>query len=337
MKGILFPGESKINLTTFIDPTPEPDEVIIKMEVSGICGTDVRYWQMPDRGPAAKIIPGHEVSGTVVEVGRFVKNFSVGDRVIANSHIGCGHCTYCLRSEFVFCKEKQVLGRLRNGSDAEYISVPERGVLPLPERFSFADGAVIACSMTTAYSGLRKLDDVSGCAYVMISGCGPVGLSAALMAVAMGAHVMAVDLSDPRLELAKEFGVERVHNPKKGDLQAAVQDWTKGHGIDGVVECSGASAAYTAAFANLAPHGTLVMVGVTDHFVLDPDYAILGELRVRGSAVYKQWEYEPLISFLTDHALSLEKLRHAEFPIEKAEEALQTAASTNFAKILFRW
>jgi threonine dehydrogenase-like Zn-dependent dehydrogenase len=335
MKGILFPGNSKIIFTTFPDPKPKPDEVIVKMQASGVCGTDVHYWR--NRGAATQIIPGHEASGIVVEVGSAVMNFKVGDRVIANSHVGCGHCTYCLRSEQVFCAEKGVFGRLRHGSDAEYVAVPERAALPLPERFSFEDGALLACNVTTAYSALLKLNDLSRQDYILVSGCGPVGLSAVMLASTMGAHVMASDLSGPRLELAKKLGAERLVNPAKENLPAAAKDWTHGRGVNGVGEFSGASAAYTPALEALAPHGALVVVGVGGEITISQGPLIVGELRIVGSAVFNQWQYEPLIAFLTENNLSLKPLVHTRLPIEQAEEALQMAASRDYAKILFSW
>jgi D-arabinose 1-dehydrogenase-like Zn-dependent alcohol dehydrogenase len=202
MRGVVFTGERQLELMTFPDPTPGPDEVVIEMKASGMCGSDLHQYRRPKGGgetggiaaPSAPTIAGHEPCGIVVAVGTAV-NASlarVGQRVMVHHYEGCRVCGHCRSGWSQLCQEVpvKVYGNNAHGGHAAYMKVPAFTVVPLPDELSFTTGAAISCGTGTAYGALRRIR-LSGNDTIAIFGQGPVGLSATQLAAAMGARVIA--------------------------------------------------------------------------------------------------------------------------------------------------
>ena len=223
MRGVVFVGDRQVELREFPDPSPGPGEVVVKMRSSGLCGSDLRPYRM---AVARKTIGGHEPCGEVAELGPGVVGAAVGDRVMIHHYSGCGTCKYCRMGYDQLCVHgHKTYGSDAHGGNGDWLLVPARTLVRLPDELSFEEGAAIACGTGTAYMALKKLD-VSGRDTLAIYGQGPVGLSATLLGKAMGARVIAIDVTPARLEHALRLGADATVNPTTDDPVAAVVELT---------------------------------------------------------------------------------------------------------------
>ena len=224
MKGVVFPGDRKVQIMDFPDPVPGPGEVVLEIKASGMCGSDLKFYRAS--GGAASlgfstksgpVIAGHEPCGVVAAVGSGVpeKQARVGMRVMQHHYRGCGVCAHCSTGWMQLCVEgvAEVYGVTANGAHAKYMKCPARTLVALPDELSFEAGAAISCGTGTAWGALHRLG-LQGDHAIAIFGQGPVGLSATQLASEMGARVIALDTSEERLARAKEFGAGALINPK---------------------------------------------------------------------------------------------------------------------------
>ena len=242
MQGIAFLGDRKIGKLAFPDPVVGQGEVILEMKASGICGTDLKFYRDPHGPDAAPFIGGHEPCGVVAELGPGVdrERVKVGDRVMVHHYTGCGWCEHCRSGWAQLCERApvKIYGGNTHGGHAKYLKVPAATLVPLPAELSFEAGAAISCGTGTAYSALRRLR-LSGGDTIAIFGQGPVGLAATQFAAAMGARVIALDISPERLRRAGEFGADSLINPADGDALAEIKKLTRGRGADLALDTSG--------------------------------------------------------------------------------------------------
>lgn len=277
-----------LTLTSRPDPTPGLHDVIVKVAATSLCGTDAHIYRW-DEWAQHRIHPpriiGHEVCGHVVEVGREVSLVKVGDYVAAESHITCGRCFQCRTGQAHVCKQYQILGVDRDGSYAEYVALPE-GVLwrtapEIPPEF-----ACVQEPLGNAVDAALA-EDLTGHS-VLVTGCGPTGLFAAAIArVAGAAVIIATDVSDYRLGLAKQIGVDHTVNVKTESPEAvgeAVRMLTAGEGVDAALEMSGDPSALHQAFRNVKNGGRVTLFGIpTGQVCFDlPNEIIFKGIRVYG-------------------------------------------------------
>lgn len=339
MKGVVYLGESEVEVRVFPNPEPGPGEVVVEMRAAGLCGSDLhkyhnsRDWAAEREG----MISGHEPAGVVARLGPGVENVAVGDRVCVYHSLGCGHCAYCLGGEPVFCAQEGAFGRTRDGCHADIMCAPARYCLPLPEEFSFAVGAMLACTAGTAFASVRKAPVVSGQTLVVF-GLGPVGLTALLMGKAMGLRPIGVDVNPYRIELAKRLGADLVLNAKDDDPVRAVLDLTEGRGAAGIIECSGSALARSQTVAVAANHGTVVIVGAGAEEINLSQWDVLRkELTVRGNAVYSMSAYFEAVEFLQTHELPLDEMVTHRFAVTQACEAFAAFDRGETGKVVFEW
>ena len=212
MVGIILPGGSRTERVTVPVPEPGHGQVLIEVQASSICGSDIRAIYREHLGSGAEayqnVIAGHEPCGRVVAVGEGCTERSVGDRVVVYHISGCGQCSECRHGYMIGCESpnRAAYGWQRDGGHAPYLLAEEVNCLPLPEPLTYEDGALVSCGFGTAYEGLLRLD-VSGRDQLLITGLGPVGLAAGLMAKKMGVGlVVGTDLSPERAALATQLG-----------------------------------------------------------------------------------------------------------------------------------
>jgi (R,R)-butanediol dehydrogenase / meso-butanediol dehydrogenase / diacetyl reductase len=252
VKGLLFPGDRQVRLADFPEPEPGAGEVVVAMRAAAVCGSDLHGYRAPaavrERAGQYAIIPGHEPSRVVHALGEGVSTVAVGDRVAVYHYRGCGVCENCRGGRLMWCRQRRGYGGPIHGSDADLLVTDARNCLPLPDDASFEHGALLMCVAGTAYEAMRKLQ-VSGRATVAIVGLGPVGLTGLLMARAMGAPVIGIDVSRGRLELAQRLGAAAVIDASQEDAVAGVRRWSGGEGVTSVFETSGSMAGQTAAVA----------------------------------------------------------------------------------------
>jgi threonine dehydrogenase-like Zn-dependent dehydrogenase len=278
MKAIQFFGSQDIRLLEVADPIPADGQVLLRVAASGICGSDKWLWHAS--GPVAGIA-GHEVAGEVIELGPGVKWLQVGDRVAVNNVVGCGKCPACRAGVFVKCPywtdHEDV-----NGGFGELVVAPERNCLRLRDEVDFETGAQIFDNFGTPFSALERglVDEGDD---VLITGLGPIGLGALILAKLRGAFVIAADPLRERLELASSLGADAVLAPDS-HLPTAVRELTGGFGAAKVIECSGKSPAYALGIAALRHGGTFVSVGEGAQFDLHPSDAVIRRhLTIAGS------------------------------------------------------
>jgi D-arabinose 1-dehydrogenase-like Zn-dependent alcohol dehydrogenase len=203
MRGVVFLGNRKIELREFPDPAPGPGDVVLAIKASGMCGSDLHPYRAAGNAAAAlglggkgePVIAGHEPCGVIAAVGPGVpaEQARVGQRVMNHHYRGCGECKHCRVGWSQLCRRGiTVYGMTGHGGHAPFMKVPARTNVPLPDELSFEEGAAVACGTGTAYGALKRLD-VSGRDTLAVFGQGPVGLSATMLGVAMGARVIAID------------------------------------------------------------------------------------------------------------------------------------------------
>lgn len=227
MKALVLEGPQKVTLKEVEDPRPNEDGVLIKVMANGVCRSDHHFWET---GQTFVKILGHEFCGIVEEVGSRVTRFKKGDRVVVPFTGSEGTCPHCLNGNSHLCDSSIMPGITYPGGYAEYVAVPfgERNVIHLPEEISFADAAALGCRFNTAFHGIVDRAQVGPGEWVVVYGCGGVGLSAINIASTMGANVIGVDINEANLELAKQMGAAHVINSKNSDPVEAVLEITKG-------------------------------------------------------------------------------------------------------------
>ena len=333
MKGVVFLGERKLEICDFPDPTPGPRDVILEIKASGMCGSDLhRYraafepgntasgFKMPDE----PVIAGHEPCGVVVEIGSSVTEAEtqIGQRVMDHHYEGCGSCKHCKGGWQQMCLEgTTVFGSSGHGAHAKYMRVPVSTLVPLPEKLSFVTGAAISCGTGTAYGALRRVQ-LQGGETIAIFGQGPVGLSATQLAHAMGARVIALDVSPERLKMAQVFGADEIIDAKSNDPVTAIQDLTRGEGAHKTLEASSAPSARRAAVQAVRSWGTVCYVGERGNVTLDVSPDLLRrQVTLVGSWTFSSQGQADCAEFVADHDIDVEALFSDRWTMDQAREA----------------
>lgn len=327
MKGIVFTGDRKLELREFPDPTPGPRDVVLEIKASGMCGTDLGLYRRSGEAAAAAepIIAGHEPCGIVAEVGSAVTESEarVGQRVMDHHYEGCGHCRHCKTGWTQSCVEGAIVygNRGGHGAHAKYMKVPAHTVVPLPDELSFQCGAAIACGTGTAYGALKRVN-LEGDETIAIYGQGPVGLSGTQLAAAMGARVIAVDLSAERRQMAFARGADVVIDPAADDPVEAIRELTHGEGADKAIDCTSSSKARRNAVLSTRIFGTAALVGVGG----DVTFEVLPELIRRqmtliGHQTFSKVGQADCARFIADRKIDIDSLFTHKWTLDQAEEA----------------
>src|SRR5438132_1864689 len=234
MTGVVLPGDRRLELREFPVPEPGPDQVLVRMKASSLCGSDLRAIYRPHdqgTGPEAYrgVIAGREPSGIIERGGPGVQRFQEGDRVIIYHIAGCGLCHDCRGGWMISCSspERAAYGWQRDGGHADFLLAEERTLVHLPDELTYLDGAMVACGLGTAYAACIRTD-VSGRDAVLITGLGPVGIGAALLCRAMGAQqIVGVEFVPERRALAQQLGFTDIVLPdESGDALKVLLDKT---------------------------------------------------------------------------------------------------------------
>lgn len=346
MRGVVFTGNRKLELMEFPDPTPGPREVVLEIKASGMCGSDLHRYRAAPGGSAAggirrsdkPTIAGHEPCGVVAAVGSGVteKEAKVGQRVMDHHYAGCGTCKHCASGWAQMCLEgTTVYGSGGHGAHARYMKVPVSTLVPLPDALSFEVGAAISCGTGTAYGALRRLD-LRGDETIAIFGQGPVGLSATQLAVAMGARVIALDISPERREMAKKFGAHEVLNPLSNDPVAAIRELTHGEGAHKTLDCSSNPEARASTVRAVRTWGTACFVGEGGNVTLDvsPDM-LRRQVTLIASWTFSKNGQADCAEFVADRKIAVDKLFTHRWKLEQAEEAYKLFDTQTTGKGVF--
>ena len=347
MRGVVFPGDRELEIMTFPDPTPGPGEVVLEMKASGMCGSDLKQYRRPKgvrqgMGLAAAegpVIVGHEPCGVVAAIGPGVdpRQAQVGQRVMVHHYQGCTTCGHCRTGWQQLCQKTavKVYGNNAHGGHAPYLCVPANTLVPLHEALSFKAGAAISCGTGTAWGALRRLN-VSGNDTIAIFGQGPVGLSATQLAAAMGARVIALDISPQRLERARAFGAAETINPSNVDPVMAIRELTHGLGAELSLDTSSSPQARVQAIRALKVWGTCCFVGEGGEVTID----VSPDMLRRQATVVASWTFstvgqEECAQFIVDRGIKVDDLFTETWRLDQAEEAYRLFDTQTSGKGVF--
>ncbi len=345
MKGIVFLGDRQLEIRDFPDPTPGSGEVVLEMKASGMCGSDLGIYRAPlgeglkDLGAGGTpVIAGHEPCGVVAAVGPCVLEAEArpGMRVMVHHYTGCGVCKHCRSGWSQLCMEGiKVYGVTDHGGHAEYMKVPASTLVPLTNELSFEVGAAISCGTGTAYGALRRMG-ISGRDTIAIFGQGPVGMSATLLARAMGARVIAIDIDEARLTFAEKFGADVTINSKKDEPIEAIKELTHGEGASMTMDCTGSPDARLEAVRSARTWGTVGMVGAGGNLTVEVGTDLIRkQLTVIGSWTFSTIIQAECAQFIADRKLPVEKQFTDRYSLDQAKEAYELFDKQSTGKGVF--
>jgi alcohol dehydrogenase len=300
-------------LTQTSDPACAPDGVVVAVEATGLCRSDWHGWMGHDDDIELPHVPGHELAGTVVEVGAQVTRWRVGDRVTTPFVLACGACRTCARGDGQVCEQQLQPGFTQWGSFADLVALPRADVnlVRVPDDVHADVAAGLGCRFATAYRAVTHVARVRAGEWVVVHGCGGVGLSAVMIAVALGAQVLAVDPDPTSLALATELGATPVPTGDSADVVDRILDLTQG-GADVSVDAFGSGSALTASVASLRARGRHVQVGLLGGNEADPRVdmgRVIGrELQLLGSHGMAAADYPEMLARIDDGFLDPARL-----------------------------
>jgi 2-desacetyl-2-hydroxyethyl bacteriochlorophyllide A dehydrogenase len=329
MRAVFFPGDRTAEVRVIPDPVPGSRDVVVEIHASGMCGTDMKFYHgdsdLRAAGLLGSVVGGHEPCGVVVEIGSDVREEEarIGQRVMVHHYLGCGMCASCRSGWTQMCERRMptAYGYTADGGHAELMVVGVSTLVPLPDELSFTAGAAISCGTGTAWGALRRLR-VTGDQTVAIFGQGPVGLSATLLAISLGARVIALDVSPSRLARAREFGAAVTIDPTVMDAVAAVRDVTRGRGVDASIDASGAPLARRQAVQSARPWGRVAFVGEGGDVTFDVSPDLLRrQVQLHGVWTFSSVEQEACAAFVAERGVDLDALFTDRWELDQANEA----------------
>jgi threonine 3-dehydrogenase len=320
-------------------PTPGSNEVLVKVLATSICGTDLHIYQWNEwaqhRIKNLPQIMGHELCGEVVELGMHVTNVKKGDVISAETHIACGHCFLCQTGNAHICTNGRIFGVDIHGVFAEYAIVPASNVWILDKNIPKDYASVMEPLGNAVHTVLAG--EIAGTT-VLITGCGPIGLMSIAVSRLCGATmIIATEINDYRIKLAKELGADLVLNPKQDDIVKIIKEKTNNLGVDGVLEMSGNPTAILDAFQAVRPGGRYSVLGIPDKPIAidlsrDVVFKYITVQGINGRLMFSTW-YKTA-RFLSSGRLDLQPVITHRFRLEDFEKGMALMESGNCGKIL---
>jgi alcohol dehydrogenase len=331
MRAAIFDAfRGPIQVARVADPACATDGVIVQVEACGVCRSDYHAWNGSDPDLKLPHVMGHEMAGIVVEAGP-QSGWSRGARVTAPFILGCGHCHDCRTGQSTLCDQQQVLGFSGWGAFAQYVAVPNApfNLVRLPDDLDFVDAAGMGCRVTTAYRALTERAGLAQGEWLCVHGCGGIGLSAIAIAKALGASVIAVDINDEALAIAKQIGADICLNasaPNAPTLGEAIQDATSG-GVHISIDALGHTQTFQTSLRSLRKGGRHVQIGlpIGPHAMqelplLDLVYA--RQLSILGSRGISPDGFGGLFDMISSGNLKLDQLVSRRIDLNEVNEAI---------------
>ncbi len=305
-----------IEITQDSPPRPGPGQVLLRIMRIGVCGSDIHVFHGQHPYTSYPVVQGHEFSAVVQELGEGVEGVRVGSKVTAMPQIVCGVCPPCKRGDDHICDALAVQGFQAPGCAQELWVTDASKLVPLPDAFSFEQGALVEPASVAAHA-IARAGKIRGRRAVVL-GAGPIGNLVAQAARAAGAHVMITDLSEHRLDVARQCGVEHTCNPSKESLKEAAGRAFSGEPFDLAFECVGVEATLTDAIDNLAKGGLLIVVGVFGEKPrVDLGLVQDRELNIAGTLMYQRPDYEQAVAWIESGAIQTSPLMSKHFPMDE--------------------
>ncbi len=317
-----------VRVQTVQDPVPSETGVILKVGATGLCRSDWHGWQGHDPDIKLPHVPGHELAGTIVEVGNNIRNWKIGDRVTVPFVSGCGHCAECQGGNQHICDNQFQPGFTAWGSFAEYVAIEyaDINLVNLPDDIKFPTAAGLGCRFITAFRGIVDQGKIAPGMWVAVHGCGGVGLSAIMIARASGALPIAVDIHDQTLSVARELGaVATVNANKNPEVVAQIIELTGG-GAHLSMDALGSQATCYNSVACLRKRGKHIQVGLmagSDHDPKVPMHLVIAkELELLGSHGMQAHRYPEMLSLISQGVLNPDLLVGEKISLMQAPEKL---------------
>jgi alcohol dehydrogenase len=330
MRGALYEAfGGPINVVDVPDPVACEGGVVLKVVATGICRSDWHGWMGHDPDIRLPHVPGHELVGIIVELGKGVRNWKLGQRVTMPFVAGCGHCEPCLTGNQQVCDHQFQPGFTHWGSFAQYVAIhyADMNLVDLPEEMDSVATASLGCRFATAFRALESQAKVRAGDWVAIHGCGGVGLSAIMIAHAMGARIVAVDIDTEKLDMAQKLGAEfRIDSRNVADVPKEIREITGG-GAQVSMDALGNPKTCFNSVACLAKRGRHVQVGLLlgdqSRPALPMDMVVARELEIYGSHGIQAHRYGAMLGMVASGLLHPELLVTDRYTLEEGMDFLQ--------------
>ena len=321
MRALEIHGVGDLRLADRPAVEPGPDQVQIAVEWGGICGSDIHVYQGEHPFTSYPVTQGHEVSGEIVALGEGVEDLSVGQPVTIEPQVTCGECHPCTHGKYNLCENLKVMGFQTTGTASRYFAVDASKVTPLPEGMSYEHGAMIE-PLAVAVHAVRQFGDITG-KKVCVIGAGPIGNLVAQVAKGLGARkVLITDVSDLRLSIARECGIDDAVNTHDKDFGEALVETFGPSKADVIYDCAGNNITMGQAIANARKGSVIVLVAVFAGMAT-VDLAVLNdhELDLKTSMMYRHPDYVEAIRLVKEDKVHLAPLVSKHFPFERYFDA----------------
>ncbi len=321
------------------EPKPGPNDVLIQVRKTAICGTDIHIYNWDEWASNTIPVPmavGHEFGGVVVELGSEVRGLKVGDRVSGEGHITCGHCRNCRAGRRHLCRNTIGVGVNRQGCFAEYLSIPAGNVFPLPNVIT-DDIASILDPLGNATHTALSFDLVGE--DVLITGAGPIGIMAAAIAQHVGArHVVVTDINDYRLELAGRMGATRTVNATQEALEDVIAELGMKEGFDIGLEMSGSPTAFQDMLRTLHHGGRVALLGIPPgDTAIDWNQVIFKGLKIKGIYGREMFETWYKMACMLESGLEIDPVITHRMPVDDFQQGFDIMNSGKSGKVILDW
>ena len=308
MKAAICKKPFEISIEETPTPVPGPDELLIQVKASAICGSDIKAYEGKHPLIHLPLILGHEFSGVIVKKGKEVNGFQEGDRVVVEPSFVCGRCFFCQRMEYYLCENLKQLGHQLPGSFAEYVLSKAKFTYRLPDIIAFEKAALIQPLAISIHAADRA--GIRNGMNVVILGMGPIGLLLLQLLRKRGARVLVSDLVDFKLDKATSLGADQICHGSDPNINEKVGDWTQGRGADIVIEAAGTSATIRQSFSLIRRGGTILLLGIAGHEKEEVplERVTLNELNVLGTVRYGMEDFPRAIEMIHQQMVDLDSI-----------------------------
>ena len=326
MKAIQITEPSVMKIIDIAEPQMGDDEVLLKMKYVGFCGSDLNTFRGGNPMVKMPVVPGHEVGAEIVKVGKNVPDvLKPGMTVTVNPYTNCGKCASCRNGRVNACEHNETLGVQRWGAMCEYLSLPWVKVIPAGQLSARTSALIEPMSVGFHAVSRAQVTDID---VVMVIGCGMVGMGAVVRAAQRGAIVIAADIDDEKLALAKQMGASYAVNTKTEDVHARLMEITSGFGPDVIIEAVGSIPTYQMAINEVAFTGRVVCIGYAKSEVsFQTKYFVQKELDIRGSRNAQPSDFQAVIRYLERGTCPVDRLISNEVKPEGAANAMDQWAA----------
>ncbi|MBR5068264.1 MAG: zinc-binding alcohol dehydrogenase family protein [Bacteroidales bacterium] len=325
MKALQIPSLKKIQVIDLPKPEAGPGQVLLKLKYVGFCGSDLNTFLGRNTMAKPNVIPGHEIGAVIEAVGPDCPpEFQIGQVVTVNPYTNCGHCASCRNGRYNACQNNETLGVQRDGAMREYIALPWQKIIPV-KNITPRDTALIE-PMSVGFHAVSR-GQVSDIDTVLVLGCGMVGLGAIIRSVQRGATVIAVDLSQEKLDLAIKAGAAYGINSTKEDILTKVMEYTDGMGADVVIEAVGSPITYVSAIDAVSFTGRVVCIGYAKSDVaFQTKYFVQKELDIRGSRNATPDDFRAVLHYMQQTKMKMDPFISGIIEPEEAQQAMDAWA-----------